>query len=200
MLSNFGKKSTVLGAAAAMVAAPLLSGALTANASPERSPAPAPEAVLTCDLSGTAEFSPALSLNPAGESTQMKVEGEASGCKGQAARQDEVVSAKFSGDLSGKMSCTSLPRGVGGDVEITWTYADGSTKTSTADFELNMEGDLSKPSQPITGAFTGEGTDGEFKGNKHTGKADIDPSSLAGGCLTGGVKSMDFSGSYEMSK
>jgi hypothetical protein len=198
MLSKFGKKSAVFGAATAMVAAPLLSSALTAQASPEPSPAPAP--VLSCDMSGKATFSPALSLNPMGKSTQMKVEGEATGCQDNGQRQNKVVSAKFSGALSGQMSCTSLPRDVGGDVDITWTYADGSTEKSTANFVLNMNGDLSDPSKPITGEFTGESKDGEFKGNKHTGSAKIDPASLAGGCLAGGIESMEFGGKYKMSK
>lgn len=51
----------------------------------------------------------------------------------------------------------------------------------------------------FSGVLSGQiGTDGEFKGNKHTGKAKIDPASLAGGCLAGGVNSMDFNGTYEM--
>lgn len=205
MVSKLGKKSGILGAAAALAAAPVLAATMTAQAAPQPAPAPAPETLLSCDMSGKAEFSPALSVNPAGESTQMKVSGEATGCEGQSQRQDGVVSAKFSGALEGQMSCTSLPRDVGGDVEITWTYEDGSTKTSTADFNLNMEGDLTNPNEPVKGAFTGSTTDGEFAEAKHEGKAEIDPASLAGGCAGGavtgsGLESMAFNGSYEMTK
>ncbi|SFS72990.1 hypothetical protein [Saccharopolyspora flava] len=102
MLSQFGKKSAVAGAAAALVAAPLL-GALTAQAAPS----PAPEdtkALLSCDLSGTAEFAPALSANPLGEQTQMKVEGSAKNCAPAGREAADVQSATFSGDLSGTMS------------------------------------------------------------------------------------------------
>ncbi|MDI2027050.1 hypothetical protein QFW96_00440 [Saccharopolyspora sp. TS4A08] len=198
MLSQFTKKSAITGAAAALVAAPLL-GALTAQAAPSPAPEDA-KAVLSCDLSGTAEFAPALSANPLGEQTQMKVSGDAKNCAPAGREAADVESATFSGDLAGTMSCTSLPRDVNGDVDITWKLKDGSTETSKANFALNMEGDLTNPGQPVTGAFEGETTDGEFADAKHKGTGKFDMASAAGGCLAGGLSTLDFAGEYELSK
>lgn len=199
MLSRIGKKSSVFGAAAFLAAAPLLAATLTAQAAPS----PAPEnakALLSCDLSGTAEFAPALSANPLGEQTQMKVSGEAKNCAPAGREAADVESATFSGDLAGTMSCTSLPRDVGGDVDITWKLKDGSTTTSKANFAMNMEGDLTNPGQPVTGAFVGDTTDGEFADAQHKGTGKFDMASAAGGCLSGGLSSLDFAGKYELSQ
>lgn len=198
MLSKIGTKSGIFSAAAVLAAAPLLAGALTAQAEP--SPAPEAKTLLTCDLNGTASFSPALSANPFGANTQMKVDGQAANCKPAGRAAEGIVSATFTGDLAGRMSCTSLPRDVGGDVDITWKYEDGSTKTSKADFSLNMEGDLSNPGQPVTGAFTGKTVDGEFTDAQHKGSGQFDMASAAGGCLGGGLSSLDFGGKYELSQ
>ncbi|MEB3367449.1 hypothetical protein [Saccharopolyspora mangrovi] len=198
MLSKIGTKSGIFSAAAVLAAAPLLAGALTAQAEP--SPAPDAKALLTCDLNGTAAFSPALSANPLGANTQMKVDGQAANCKPAGRAAEDVVSATFTGDLAGKMSCTSLPRDVGGDVDITWKYEDGSTKTSKANFSLDMQGDLSNPDQPVTGAFTGKTVDGEFAEAQHKGSGQFDMASAAGGCLGGGLSSLDFGGKYELSQ
>ncbi|MFC7342956.1 hypothetical protein [Saccharopolyspora griseoalba] len=185
-------KSGVLGAVAALLAAPLLFAAPAAHA------APAPEVLLSCDLSGKAGFSPALSLNPSGESTRIRVDGAATACRSGSGIG--VTSAKFGGTLNGRMSCTAPPRDVDGDVQITWTYADGSTRKSTAKFALDMRGDLANPSKPITGTFTGQSTDGEFEGNRHTGRGRIDSAGIARDCLTGGLGSVKFNGTYEMSR
>lgn len=190
MLSKLGKKSAIFASAATLVIAPLIVTSMTAQAEPESSA----QTLLTCNLSGKADFSPALGLNPAGQSTEMAVQGQATDCQGDV----DVASATFEGALSGQMSCTSLPRDVGGQVDITWKAADGSTTTSKATFNLAMEGDLSNPTNPITGQFTGENTEGSFSGAKHNGEAKINPASVAGGCLTGGVQSMEFDGEYSL--
>ncbi|MEV4644399.1 hypothetical protein [Saccharopolyspora sp. NPDC049357] len=198
MLSKLGTKSGIFGAAAVLAAAPLLAGALTAQADP--SPAPEAKTLLTCELKGSSSFAPALSGNPFGANTQMKVDGQAANCKPASKAAEGVVSATFTGDLSGKMSCTSLPRDVGGDVDITWKYEDGSTKTSKANFSLNMQGDLSNPGQPVTGSFTGKTVNGEFTDAQHKGTGQFDMASAAGGCLGGGLSSLDFAGKYELSQ
>ncbi|TDD90886.1 hypothetical protein E1202_07185 [Saccharopolyspora karakumensis] len=198
MLSKFGKKSGIFGATAALVAAPLIAATVSAHAEP--SPAPDAKALLSCDLSGTAAFAPALSMNPAGADTQLKVDGQATNCAPAGRAAEGVVSATFTGDMAGKMSCTSLPRGVGGDVDITWKYEDGSTKTSKANFELNLEGDLTNASKPAGGAFTGKTTSGEFAESSHKGSAQFDLASAAGGCMAGGLNSLDFAGKYELSQ
>jgi hypothetical protein len=198
MLSKLGTKSGIFSAAAVLAAAPLLAGALTAQADP--APAPDAKTLLTCELTGSAAFSPALSANPLGANTMMKVDGQAANCKPAGRAAEGIVSATFTGDLAGKMSCTSLPRDVGGDVDITWKYEDGSTKTSKADFSLNMQGDLSNPGQPVTGAFTGKTVDGEFSNAQHKGSGQFDMASAAGGCLAGGLDSLDFAGKYELSQ
>ncbi|WP_406689871.1 hypothetical protein REH65_28550 [Saccharopolyspora sp. ID03-671] len=196
MMPHFGKKSALFGATAALAAAPLLGGLLTAQAAP----AAPDKALLTCDMTGTAQFSPALSGNPFGAATTMKVEGEAIGCTPSGSWAEDVESATFSGDLSGRMSCTSLPRDVGGDVDITWKFKDGSTETSKANFSLKLEGNPLRPSQGVSGAFVGETTDGEFADAKHKGTGKFDMASAAGGCLAGGLSTLDFAGEYELSK
>ena len=198
MLSTLGKKSGIVAAAAALATAPLLTAALTAQAAP--APAPEAKALLSCAMNGTAQFSPALSGNPMGADTRMAVTGEATECKPAGREAEGVVSATFKGDLQGQMSCTSLPRGVGGDVDITWKYEDGSTKTSTANFDLSLEGDLTNPSKPAGGAFTGKTTNGEFADAQHKGSAQFDLASAAGGCVAGGLSSLDFAGKYELSQ
>lgn len=196
MLSTLGKKSAIFSAAAALAAAPLLTAAPTAQADP----APEAKALLSCDLGGTASFSPGLSGNPLGDQTQMRVEGDATNCAPGSRAAEDVASATFAGDLSGTMSCTSLPRGVGGDVDITWQYKDGSTKTSKANFTLDMQGDLTNPSNPASGVFGGKTTDGEFADAAHKGEAKLDLASAAGGCLMGGLEEIDFNGTYELSQ
>lgn len=190
MVSKAAAKSGILGVVATLVVTPLLTSAMAAQA------APAPETLLSCAMSGKAAFSPALSLNPSGQRTRLEVHGNATRCRSGIG----VTSAEFSGSMTGRMSCTSPPRNVDGDVRITWTYADGSTAKSTAKFALDLKGDLSDPSEPITGTFTGESTEGEFKGNEHTGRGRVDSAGVARGCFTGGLESLKFNGTYQMSR
>lgn len=193
MVSKIGKKSGILAASMTLLAAPLLIAPPT-----QAAPEPAPEKLLSCDMSGKASFAPALSLNPSGQRTRVNVTAEATRCSSRSGL--DVTSAQLTGALTGRMSCSSPPRDVNGDVEITWTRADGSTATSTANFALDLRGDLSNPSKPITGTFTGQNTDGAFRGNEHRGQGKIDSSGLARGCFTGGLESLNFNGSYRMTK
>lgn len=193
MFPKTGKKSGILGAAVTLLAAPLLTAPPA-----QAAPAPASETLLSCDMSGKASFAPALSLNPSGQRTRVNVTADATGCSSRSGL--DVTSARLTGAMVGHMSCSSPPRDVNGDIEITWTRADGSTAKSTANFALDLRGDLSNPSKPITGTFTGQNTDGAFKGNEHRGQGRIDSSGLARGCFTGGLESLNFNGSYRLTK
>ncbi|RRO16694.1 hypothetical protein EIL87_12810 [Saccharopolyspora rhizosphaerae] len=199
MLSKNQKKTGVLSAAAVLAAAPLLVGALTAQASPVAPPAQA-EAMLTCHLNGTAEFSPVLTPSPFATDTRMEITGEAAGCSSADRAAEDIVGATFRGALDGKMSCMNLPRDAAGDFDITYQYADGSTKTSKANLKLDLSDNSDRPAAPAEGALVGKTTAGEFAEANHRATTQFDLASAADECLSEGLESLDFTGQYELSR
>jgi hypothetical protein len=123
----------------------------------------------TCDVSGTAKFTPGLTLSVQAE--KVKVHGSLSGCSGGG-----VTSATVAGKAKGQLSCTSGT--ANGSLSVTWDTAE----TSLIRFSVDVS----------SGSFSGTVASGKFAGEPVTGSLTLTP--ITGDCFITPVTKASVSG------